>query len=251
MRSWCARTSCATWRPAPTASSAALKGTAEIGLAVAATTFSIVAVFVPVAFMPGVSGEWFRPFGLTVVASVLVSLFISFTLDPMLSAYWGDPPGHAHAPRRGIGRVLAAIQQLVRPPGRSLRPRDRLGAAPPGEDVPAGDRQLRRRDRVARVVRRLELPAAVGRRRGGDRRAHAVVEQPELPQAQGRGRRHAGAHDSGDGGHQHRGQPDRRPRLRRHRQEHQARPVRPRSSRATCAGSRCGWSAPNTPCSRT
>jgi HAE1 family hydrophobic/amphiphilic exporter-1 len=86
---------------------AALAGTAEIGLAVASTTFSIVAVFVPVAFMPGVSGEWFRPFGLTVVASVLVSLFISFTLDPMLSAYWGDPPGHAQASRRGISRVLA------------------------------------------------------------------------------------------------------------------------------------------------
>jgi HAE1 family hydrophobic/amphiphilic exporter-1 len=87
--------------------SAALNGTAEIGLAVAATTFSIVAVFVPVAFMPGVAGEWFRPFGLTVVASVVVSLFISFTLDPMLSAYWGDPPGHAKAPRRGISRLLA------------------------------------------------------------------------------------------------------------------------------------------------
>ncbi|MBE7420042.1 MAG: efflux RND transporter permease subunit [Ideonella sp.] len=87
--------------------SAALAGTAEIGLAVAATTFSIVAVFVPVAFMPGVSGEWFRPFGLTVVASVLVSLFVSFTLDPMLSAYWGDPPGLHHARRRGISRVLA------------------------------------------------------------------------------------------------------------------------------------------------
>ena len=87
-------------------SMAALNGTAEIGLAVAATTFSIVAVFVPVAFMPGVSGEWFRPFGLTVVASVLVSLFISFTLDPMLSAYWGDPPGAHTAPRRGVARVL-------------------------------------------------------------------------------------------------------------------------------------------------
>jgi HAE1 family hydrophobic/amphiphilic exporter-1 len=85
---------------------AARVGTAEIGLAVAATTFSIVAVFVPVAFMPGVSGEWFRPFGLTVVASVLVSLFISFTLDPMLSAYWGDPPGHHHAPKRGLSRLL-------------------------------------------------------------------------------------------------------------------------------------------------
>jgi len=85
---------------------AALNGTAEIGLAVAATTFSIVAVFVPVAFMPGVSGEWFRPFGLTVVASVLVSLFISFTLDPMLSAYWGDPPGHHLAPKRGLSAWL-------------------------------------------------------------------------------------------------------------------------------------------------
>ena len=75
---------------------AARNGTAEIGLAVTATTFSIVAVFVPVAFMGGGAGEWFRPFAVTVVASVLVSLFISFTLDPMLSAYWGDPPGHAH-----------------------------------------------------------------------------------------------------------------------------------------------------------
>jgi hydrophobe/amphiphile efflux-1 (HAE1) family protein len=85
---------------------AALEGTAEIGMAVAATTFSIMAVFVPVAFMPGVSGEWFRPFALTVTCSVIVSLFISFTLDPMLSAYWGDPPDHHSAPKKGIGRVL-------------------------------------------------------------------------------------------------------------------------------------------------
>ncbi|MEX5744068.1 efflux RND transporter permease subunit [Massilia sp. X63] len=85
---------------------AALEGTAEIGLAVAATTFSIMAVFVPVAFMPGISGEWFRPFALTVTCSVIVSLLISFTLDPMLSAYWGDPPDHAHAPKKGLSRVL-------------------------------------------------------------------------------------------------------------------------------------------------
>ena len=86
---------------------AARNGTAEIGLAVTATTFSIVAVFVPVAFMGGGAGEWFRPFAVTVVSSVLVSLFISFTLDPMLSAYWGDPPGHSTAPRRGLGKVFA------------------------------------------------------------------------------------------------------------------------------------------------
>lgn len=86
---------------------AASEGTKEIGLAVAATTFSIIAVFIPVAVMPGVSGEWFRPFALTVASSVMVSLFISFTLDPMLSAYWGDPPGHHHAPKTGISALLA------------------------------------------------------------------------------------------------------------------------------------------------
>ena len=85
---------------------AALNGTSEIGMAVAGTTFSIVAVFIPVGFMPGVSGEWFRPFGLTVVASVLVSLLISFTLDPMLSAYWGDPPGEHLKPKTGISLKL-------------------------------------------------------------------------------------------------------------------------------------------------
>ncbi|MCH8619261.1 efflux RND transporter permease subunit [Undibacterium sp. TS12] len=86
---------------------AASNGTKEIGLAVAATTFSIIAVFIPVAFMPGVSGEWFRPFALTVASSVLVSLFISFTLDPMLSAFWGDPVGHHLEPKRGISLLLA------------------------------------------------------------------------------------------------------------------------------------------------
>lgn len=85
---------------------AAREGTAEIGLAVAATTFAIVAVFVPVAFMGNGPGQWFKPFALTVVASVIVSLLISFTLDPMLSAYWGDPPGYHHAPKKGISRVL-------------------------------------------------------------------------------------------------------------------------------------------------
>jgi HAE1 family hydrophobic/amphiphilic exporter-1 len=81
---------------------AARAGTAEIGLAVTATTFSIIAVFIPVAFMGGGAGEWFRPFALTVAASVLVSLFISFTLDPMLSAYWGDPVGYQQQEKKGI-----------------------------------------------------------------------------------------------------------------------------------------------------
>jgi hydrophobic/amphiphilic exporter-1 (mainly G- bacteria), HAE1 family len=71
--------------------SAAREGTDEIGLAVAATTFSILAVFVPIGFMPGIGGQWFKPFALTIACSVLVSLFVSFSLDPMLSAYWADP----------------------------------------------------------------------------------------------------------------------------------------------------------------
>jgi HAE1 family hydrophobic/amphiphilic exporter-1 len=66
-------------------------GTDEIGLAVTATTFSIVAVFVPVGFMPGIAGQLFKPFALTIASAVLVSLFVSFSLDPMLSAYWADP----------------------------------------------------------------------------------------------------------------------------------------------------------------
>ncbi len=70
---------------------AAQEGTAEIGLAVAATTFSIICVFVPIAFMAGLSGQWFKPFALTIACAVLVSLFVSFSLDPMLSAYWPDP----------------------------------------------------------------------------------------------------------------------------------------------------------------
>ncbi len=70
---------------------AAAEGTSEIGLAVAATTFSIVVVFVPIAFMGGIAQQWFAPFALTIACSVLVSLFVSFSLDPMLSAVWHDP----------------------------------------------------------------------------------------------------------------------------------------------------------------
>ena len=82
------------------------EGTDEIGLAVAATTFSIVSVFVPVAFMGGFAGQWFKPFALTIAAAVLVSLFVSFSLDPMLSAYWADPQIEAHERRNPIARVL-------------------------------------------------------------------------------------------------------------------------------------------------
>ena len=82
------------------------EGTDEIGLAVAATTFSIVAVFVPIGFMGDVPGQWFKPFALTIACAVMVSLFVSFSLDPMLSAYWADPQTEAHERRNPITRVL-------------------------------------------------------------------------------------------------------------------------------------------------
>ncbi|MES2037900.1 MAG: efflux RND transporter permease subunit [Pseudomonadota bacterium] len=105
---------------------AALEGTAEIGLAVLATTFSIVAVFLPVGFMGGIIGRFFHQFGITVTAAVLISMFVSFTLDPMLSSIWPDPDAHGHPTvdengksiRKGwyansIGRVLEQFERGV------------------------------------------------------------------------------------------------------------------------------------------
>jgi len=81
-------------------------GTDEIGMAVTATTFSIVAVFVPIAFMGDVAGQWFKPFALTIACAVMVSLLVSFSLDPMLSAYWADPQTEGHERRNAIARAL-------------------------------------------------------------------------------------------------------------------------------------------------
>ncbi len=85
---------------------AAREGTSEIGLAVLATTFSIVAVFVPVAFMKGIVGKFFFQFGITVTFAVMVSLFVSFTLDPMLSSRWVDPDIERKGKRHLIARLL-------------------------------------------------------------------------------------------------------------------------------------------------
>ena len=82
---------------------AAIDGTEEIGLAVLATTFCIVAVFLPVAFMGGIIGRFFFQFGVMVSAAVLISLFVSFTLDPMLSSVWYDPQAH------GTGRFARIV----------------------------------------------------------------------------------------------------------------------------------------------
>ena len=92
---------------------AAREGTDEIGLAVLATTFAICAVFVPVAFMGGIVGKFFYPFGVTVVVAVLVSLFVSFTLDPMLSSIWRDPPASRLATLPGLGHAIRATDRAL------------------------------------------------------------------------------------------------------------------------------------------
>ncbi|MBT3069054.1 efflux RND transporter permease subunit [Rhodoferax sp. U11-2br] len=100
---------------------AAMDGTNEIGLAVLATTLSIVGVFLPIGFMGGIIGKFFHEFGLTIVAAVLISMFVSFTLDPMLSSLWHDPSIEAHGQRhrpvsfydRTVGRVTALFDQAT------------------------------------------------------------------------------------------------------------------------------------------
>jgi CzcA family heavy metal efflux pump len=93
--------------------SAARDGTEEIGMAVMATTLAICAVFVPVAFMKGIVGKFFFPFGVTVAVAVLVSLFVSFTLDPMLSSIWKDPPGSRLIRLPVIGHLMRATDRAL------------------------------------------------------------------------------------------------------------------------------------------
>ncbi len=85
---------------------AARFGTAEIGLAVFATSMCIIAVFIPVAYMRGIVGRFFFQFGISVAFAVLVSLFVSFTLDPMLSSRWHDPSINNHGHRKGLAKLL-------------------------------------------------------------------------------------------------------------------------------------------------
>jgi hydrophobic/amphiphilic exporter-1 (mainly G- bacteria), HAE1 family len=103
---------------------AALQGTSEIALAVLATTLSLIAVFLPVAFMGGIVGRFMHSFGITMACAIAVSLLVSFTLTPMMSSRWlkalperdlvpGDAGGHAHAEeadsRRGLYGVVERI----------------------------------------------------------------------------------------------------------------------------------------------
>jgi multidrug efflux pump subunit AcrB len=161
---------------------AAREGTDEIGLAVMATTFALCAVFMPVAFMGGIIGKFFYPFGITVVVAVLVSLFVSFTLDPMLSSVWHDPPstrlkhlpviGHAiRATDRGLDVMHGWYERVIRWTFSSRRwqlwlPAWGHGFGPDGRRDKASPRHLRRATITPRGVVMgvgfLSFAAAIG-----------------------------------------------------------------------------------------
>ena len=97
-------------RMGKTAYQASIDAADEIGLAVVATTFSIVAVFLPVGLMPGVSGELFRAFGLTVVVAVLMSLAVARSISPMVAAYFLEARGVAeHASGPWMDRYMGIL----------------------------------------------------------------------------------------------------------------------------------------------
>ena len=138
-------------RPELGAWRAAMDASAEIGLAVMATTGAILAVFVPVTFMPGVPGQFFRQFGLTVAAAVTFSLLVARLLTPLLGAHLLKPERNARSDEVGDGRIGRGYLALL---GWCLRHRwTTLGAAAgffvlslamvpliPSDFMPAADR---------------------------------------------------------------------------------------------------------------
>ena len=128
----------------------------RVGLAVMATTLSIVAVFVPVAFMGGIIGRFFFQFGLTVAWAVLVSLFVSSSrLTPMLSSRWYDPDVEEDRKRGPRRPDTAGVQPAVRQPARIVRTHARLVAAAPLGRVGR---------RASGICQRVSDPRGAGRR---------------------------------------------------------------------------------------
>lgn len=92
---------------------AALEAADEIGLAVIATSFTIIAVFVPVSFMPGIPGQYFIQFGLTVAFSVFFSLMVARLITPLMAAYWMRAEDAMEDHQDNDGRLMKAYTRLV------------------------------------------------------------------------------------------------------------------------------------------
>lgn len=125
-----------------TAREASIEGTKEVTLAVIATTMTVIAVFMPIAFISGIVGQFLREFGLTVCFALLISLYDALTIAPMLSAYFGGKVGnHAHnSSSESIPEITTKAvkgkQKVLRRWKRSLILKSVLRIRPPKEFYP-------------------------------------------------------------------------------------------------------------------
>lgn len=172
---------------------AALEAADEIGLAVVATSMSIVAVFLPVSFMGGIVGQYFKQFGLTVAVAVLMSLLVARTLTPIIAAYFLKPHGeqaHANGPimqfylrslNWAIGNrwktvligvaFLAATLVMFAVIPKGLFPQQDNGYGQVNIEVPPGTRfaeLARLSERVTTILRSHKEVASVNEDIGGD-----------------------------------------------------------------------------------
>ncbi|MBA3576897.1 MAG: efflux RND transporter permease subunit, partial [Sphingomonas sp.] len=117
-------------RTGKSAFQASIDAADEIGLPVVATTFSIVAVFLPVGMMPGVAGQFFKNFGFTVVAAVLVSLAVARMVTPMIAAYFLKPKGHeSHGEGWAMDKYMGILRWSL-DSEKAHRIRERLQSVP-------------------------------------------------------------------------------------------------------------------------
>ncbi|MBF0348330.1 MAG: efflux RND transporter permease subunit [Magnetococcales bacterium] len=136
---------------------AAMEAADEIGMAVVATTLTLVAVFLPTAFMGGIPGKFFRPFGMTAVAAILASLVVARLLTPMMAAYLMRPDAHEHREGAWQRVYLRMVTSCLRHPRWTLLAAilffaGSVSLAPllPSGFVPAADR--------SQTLVNLELP---------------------------------------------------------------------------------------------
>jgi multidrug efflux pump subunit AcrB len=143
-------------RMGKTAYQASIDAADEIGLAVVGTTFSIVAVFLPVGLMPGIAGQFFKNFGITVVVAVLMSLLVARLITPMVAAYFLKGTWRGQPRRRLDDGSLYARPPLDARPDRRRRPRTLAPrACSRGCATIAGRRWADRHARLPRDDRRM------------------------------------------------------------------------------------------------
>ncbi len=152
---------------------AARNGTSQIGLAVMATTFTILAVFLPVGFMTGIVGQFFKSFALTIAFAVAMSLLVAFTLDPMLSSRFVRFIPEEERTRTRIGRFFERIGRQYDKLDRRLSPAAAMVAGAAVDRAGSGGVDLRRQPQPVRRDRHRVRAGRGSRPVPGPRRSAA------------------------------------------------------------------------------